>query len=288
MTEETAINPVVVDALASINRIATLPKIAGRILELLDDPNATADDLQKVIAGDPVLSARVLKVVNSSFYGMPAAVSSIKQAVVMLGLSGVKNIALAASLSKLFGGRHSPGDLDPQGPWQHSTGVAAAAKLISGHIGGDGESLFLAGLLHDVGTLIAMQAMRQQFAELIEDRKGLTEDAYTDMERRILGTTHEELGAALCRRWNFPKEIQAAVEFHHRPDATDGELRRVAQIVYVADHLAAESEIGYSCTPADGEIPEAVTNALGLTVEVLSEVRAQLPEAAALAEQLCS
>ena len=104
-------NSVIDSALARVARLATLPEITTRILEVLDNPNATADDLEQLVSSDPILSAKVLKVVNSSFYGMPAEVSSIKQAIVLLGVGGLKNIALAASLAKLFGGMPQQNDL---------------------------------------------------------------------------------------------------------------------------------------------------------------------------------
>lgn len=103
-TAETAANPAVEAALSRVSRLATLPEITTRILEVLDNPDTTADELKQLVSSDPVLSARVVKVVNSSFYGMPAAVNSIKQAIVLLGMGGLRNIALAASLSRLFGG----------------------------------------------------------------------------------------------------------------------------------------------------------------------------------------
>lgn len=274
-------------ALSKVSRLATLPEVTTRILEVLDKPNATADELEALVASDPVLSARVLKVVNSSFYGMPASVTSIKQAIVLLGMGGLKNIALAASLSKLFGGMPLEGDFDPQGPWQHSASVAAAAKLLSSCVGADGEEMFLAGLLHDVGTVITLQAMRPQFMELVARRRRAPDESYLAAERECLGATHEEFGIALCRSWNFPSSIVAAVEHHHDPDAADEEFRRAARIICVADYLAAESEIGFCCGIVNAAVPPAsVIAALGLTEEQLAGVREQMSEAAGLAEQL--
>jgi putative nucleotidyltransferase with HDIG domain len=283
---QSAENSVIDSALARVARLATLPEITTRILEVLDNPNATADELEQLVSSDPVLSAKVLKVVNSSFYGMPASVNSIKQAIVLLGVGGLKNIALAASLAKLFGGMPQQNDFDPQGPWQHSAAVGAAAKLICSHIGGNGEEMFLAGLLHDVGTVIALQALRQQFIELVARRAAKPEETYVVAERECLGATHEEFGIALCRSWNFPPSIQAAVEFHHDPYAADEAYRRDAQIICLADHLAADAEIGY-CGAVSGEtLPANVISDLGLTEEQLENIRERMREAAGLADQL--
>ncbi len=283
---QTAQNSVVDDALARVGRLATLPEITTRILEVLDNPNATADELEKLFSSDPVLSAKVLKVVNSAFYGMPATVNSIKQAIVLLGVGGLKNIALAASLAKLFGGMPQQNDFDPQGPWQHSAAVGAAAKLICGHVGGDGEEMFLAGLLHDVGTVIALQTLRQQFIDLVARRAANPDEPHVVAERECLGATHEEFGIALCRSWNFPPSIQAAVEFHHDPNAADEEYRRNAQIICLADHIAAAAQIGY-CGAVSGEtLPEDIVEDLGLTEAQLEDIAERMSESTGLADQL--
>ncbi len=283
---QTAENSVIDAALSRVSRLATLPEITTRILEVIDNPNATADELEQLVSGDPVLSAKVLKVVNSSFYGMPASVSSIKQAIVLLGVGGLKNIALAASLARLFGGMPSQNDFDPQGPWQHSAAVGAAAKLICNHVGGNGEEMFLAGLLHDVGTVIVLQALRQQFNELVARRAANPDEPYDVAERETLGATHEEFGIALCRSWNFPASIQAAVEFHHNPEGAAAEFRRDAQIICLADHIAAGSGIGYCGAIAEAQLPADIVAALGLSNEQLEDIRERMADAAGLADQI--
>ncbi|MGD2167805.1 MAG: HDOD domain-containing protein [Gammaproteobacteria bacterium] len=281
-------NAAVEAALSKVSRLATLPEITTRIIEIVDNPNATANELEKLVSSDPVLSARVLKVVNSSFYGLPASVNSIKQAIVLLGMGGLKNIAIAASLAKLFGGMPTQDDFDPQGPWQHSAAVAAAAKLICDHIDGNGEEMFLAGLLHDVGTVIALQAMRREFGGLVERRSDKPDEAYETAERLCLGATHEEFGIALCRSWNFPDSIQAAVAFHHDPDSAEEEFRHAARIICIADHIAAECGIGYCSVSGDQTMPADVLAELGLDSEQLDSIRERVTQTAGLAEQIAA
>lgn len=275
-------------ALSKLSRLATLPEVTTRILELIDNPSASADELEKLVCGDPVLSARVLKVVNSSFYGIPAHVTSIKQAIMLIGLGGLKSVALAASLAKLFGGVPIQADFDPQGPWQHSAAVAAAAKLISDETGADGDEMFVAGLLHDVGTVIALQVLRNEFIEMVEFLAQNPGEAFHEAEKRFLGATHEAFGLALCRSWNFPASIQAAVEFHHRPEECDPEFRRAAQIICVADHLAAELKIGFCNSVDDRSMPTAVVRDLGLSDESLERIRERMSEAVGLADQMAA
>jgi HD-like signal output (HDOD) protein len=151
----------VAGAIKEISHIATLPEITLKIVELVENPKSTAQDLHKVISNDPALCTRILKVVNSSFYGLPGQIGSINRAIVMLGLNAVKNIAIAASLAKLFRG----GDLTPtfsaRELWTHSNVTAAAAKMVANTLRlGLADEAFLAGLIHDIGLMVEMQADR--------------------------------------------------------------------------------------------------------------------------------
>ena len=142
---------VVDSALKGISHIATLPEITLRIIELVEDPSSTAQDLNNIISNDPALCSRILKVVNSAFYGLPRQIGSINRAIVLLGLNAVKNIAIAASLTKLFRG----GDLCPHFSarklWIHSIAVAAGSKLLCDELNlGLPDEAFLAGLARDI------------------------------------------------------------------------------------------------------------------------------------------
>src|SRR4051794_30971322 len=160
---------VVSDAIREISHIATLPEITLKIVELVEDPKSTAQDLHKVIANDPALCSRILKVVNSSFYGLPGQIGSINRAIVMLGLNAVKNIAIAASLAKLFRG----GDLTPNFSakmlWTHSVVTAATAKMLCDKLGfAVSDEAFLAGLIHDIGIMVEMQYDRNKLIEVLQ------------------------------------------------------------------------------------------------------------------------
>ena len=125
------------EAIGEINHIATLPEITLKIIELVEDPSSTAQDLHKLISIDPALCSRVLKVVNSSFYGLPGQIAAINRAIVMLGLNAVKNIAIAASLAKLFRGGQITPYFAARDLWDHSIGTAAATKLLAEKLGFD-------------------------------------------------------------------------------------------------------------------------------------------------------
>ncbi|MEM9336143.1 MAG: HDOD domain-containing protein [Pseudomonadota bacterium] len=287
MTEPAVQSPDIVEhALSKVTQIATLPEVTAQIVSVVDDPDTTAEDLEALVSSDPVLSVRVLKVVNSAFYGMPGEVSSIKQAIVVLGMSGVKNIAIAAGISKLFRGGKVHESFDAQDLWRHSAAVAAAARLIAEKTRDDRDGVFLIGLLHDLGVMIEMQALRPQLIEVIEAMAANSSLTFLQAERQIIGATHQEFGLALCRNWNFPEPFQAAVGFHHTPELAPPEHQRNAQLICLADHLAGESCIGYCGTVDREPFPDSVVEALGLSSDDLQDVRDRLPEMFALADQL--
>src|SRR5436190_20314531 len=122
---------VVANAIREISHIATLPEITVKVVELVEDPKSTAQDLHKVISSDPALCSRILKVVNSSFYGLPGQIGSINRAIVLLGLNAVKNIAIAASLTKLFRGGALTPNFAAKNLWDHSIAVATASKMLA-------------------------------------------------------------------------------------------------------------------------------------------------------------
>src|SRR5262245_2015939 len=159
---------IVAGPIREISHSTTLPGNTLQARELRAGPQSTRQDLHKVISGDPALCSRILKVVNSSFYGLPGQIGSINRAIVMLGLNAVKNIAIAASLAKLFRG----GDLTPnfsaRDLWTHSNVTAAAAKVVANNLKiGLSDEAFLAGLIHDIGIMVEMQYDRNKLIEVL-------------------------------------------------------------------------------------------------------------------------
>ena len=212
------VDNVVRAAIAEVSHIATLPEVTLKIIQLVDDPDSTAQDLNQIISNDPALGARILKVVNSAFYGLPGQIGSINRAIVLLGLNAVKNIAIAASLAKLFrGGRICPG-FDARDLWTHCVGVASATRLLSDKAGLRlPDEAFLAGLIHDLGIMVEVQARRAKFVEVIDSLSGSEDRTLRTAESEALGANHEQFGAGLCKQWKFPVSFQYVTGFHHHP-----------------------------------------------------------------------
>lgn len=272
-------------ALAAIGDIATLPEVTIKIIEIVEDPKSTARDLHEVIKRDPALSVKVLKVVNSAFYGLPGQVASVDRAIILLGLSAVKNIAIAASIARLFKGKRISEHFSAADLWRHSLGVAVAARTLakcSPHPAMPDE-LFVAGLIHDIGMLVERQSFPEQFAEVIAQCMGEHGD-FLEAERDIIGADHQAFGVGLTTKWKFPRHLRAAVGFHHSPEAVSAELKNIATMIHVADVLSCQEKIGFYLTAEEKTISDENLDALQITREQVEEVRAGLAEQVADAE----
>ncbi len=268
-----------------ISHIATLPEVTVRIIELVEDPGSSARDLHHLIASDPALTARMLKVVNSAFYGLPRQIASINRAVSLLGLNAVKNIAVAASLAKLFRGG-SVGRFDAQQLWTHCCATATAAKFVADLAGrkGAADEAFLAGLIHDVGILVELQYDRARFAAAIE--QAAEGDDLLSAERLAFGDTHEGIGAALCEHWKFPASLVWVAGHHHAPMSVPSANRDLPSIVHVADHVAGAVAGGFTLDlRAEGPDPE-VLETLEIGERGLGEVRAAVRSAMGSGDEL--
>jgi HD-like signal output (HDOD) protein len=243
-------NAIANSAVKSISHIATLPEVTLKIIELVEDPSSTAQDLHTLISNDPALCSRILKVVNSAFYGLPRQIGSINRAIVLLGLNAVKNIAVAASLAKLFRG----GELCPlfsaRDLWTHSIASATCCKLLADKLKiGLPDEAFLAGLIHDIGIMVEMQADRRKLVEVFEkmtfDEDGTPKSDMREIEREVFGADHEDFGRALCENWKFPTSFSCVAGDHHDPTRMpDPSRRTLTWIVYIADRLTARVRQG--------------------------------------------
>ncbi|MFA9477535.1 HDOD domain-containing protein [Phycisphaerales bacterium AB-hyl4] len=276
-------------AIAEISSIATLPEVTMKIIKLVEDPDSTAKDLNNIISNDPALGARILKVVNSAFYGLPGQIGSINRAIVLLGLNAVKNIAIAASLAKLFRGGRIAANFNARDLWTHCIAVASGTRLLAERAGlGLPDEAFLAGLIHDIGILVEIQARRPKFVEALELQQRTPDMTMREAERRIIGASHEDFGAALCRTWKFPASFAYVTGFHHRPNELEPANRTLTSLVHMADILAAELEMGFVGTVETREIPANLLTELKLTAAMIDEVKKAMPDAVQEAQALFS
>lgn len=277
MTTVSLNDQIVHSALKRVTTVATLPVSAMRIMKIAENPASTEDELLNVLEGDPPLAARILKVVNSAFYGRPRQVASTAAAMRLLGVNAIRNVALAASLNRLFrGGRPVPG-FEAGELWTHAVAVGTAARRIAERCRGiPQEEAMLAGLLHDIGILVSIQASPTEFALLIAATSQDPALSFSEAEVHWLGATHEAFGKALCEQWRFPDALAKACGHHHDPLALAVADQRLPAIIHVADVLAGRVGGGYTRTVGRDAPADGVCELLGLTATELAEIEMQL------------
>jgi putative nucleotidyltransferase with HDIG domain len=277
---------VVSSAVKGISHIATLPEITLKIIQLVEDPNSTAQHLHSLISNDPALCSRILKVVNSAFYGLPRQIGSINRAIVLLGLNAVKNIAIAASLTKLFRGGEVSRNFSARDLWVHSISTAAASKLICDELKlGLPDEAFLAGLIHDIGVMVELQVDRNKLIQVFEELKFSGECTpgvdMCQVEERIFGADHQAFGAGLCESWKFPKSFAYVAGHHHDPMSLPSQVRALSAVVYVADRLVAQTSGGFRADLTDLSVSPEVRDSLNLSDGQIAKLAERLPNALA-------
>ncbi len=284
MSTETAEKNTIIDsAVREISQIAMLPEITIRIIELVEDPNSTANDLHQIISNDPALCARILKVVNSSFYGLPGQIGSINRAIVLLGLNAVKNIAISASLAKLFRGGQLSSHFSARDLWTHSVATATSAKVIADSMKvASSDEAFLAGLVHDLGIMVEMQYDRQKLIETIEkvapDGEGVPTGDMLKIEDEIFGANHQDFGKGLAVKWKFPQTLVDVVSAHHEPMAVSEQSRKLPCLIHAADRIAGSLEGVFRLDLPTLDHDPAVLETLGVTAQQLDGLKERIIE----------
>lgn len=209
--------------LESRKDLPTIPATASAVLQSIDNPNASAASLARIIERDVSLTARVLAVANSPFYGLLRKVSTVELALVILGLSAVKEILLSLVVQRIFATMRTE-LLDVREFWNYSVYCGSTARFLARKLGYRvaGEA-FVAGLIHDIGILIAAQFLPRDFAEIrkLQAKEGV---GFMEAEKIILGNTHTDLGLWFAEKWNLPEQLRSAIFCHHMPLWSDEQM----------------------------------------------------------------
>ncbi|MGD2187069.1 MAG: HDOD domain-containing protein [Desulfobacterales bacterium] len=227
-----------------VEDLPTLPRTVLKITELVNDPKSSARDLARIITDDQVLAARLLRLVNSSFYGFPQRISTITGAIVLLGFDAIRNLLLTTSVFDLFSNPRKTSVVKQEQFWDHSLGCAVGAKVIGNYLRYDKvEELFVSGLLHDIGKIVEMIFMPEAFKEINNLVK--TENILMiTAEQKILGYSHTDVGRLLAEKWNLPPKLIRVILHHHQPSEA-GRFALESAIVHLADILCRSLNIGY-------------------------------------------
>ncbi|BDG07982.1 HDOD domain-containing protein [Anaeromyxobacter paludicola] len=253
----------------AIAQLPTLSTVATRLWSLTRDERSSVADFEAVIRPDPALTANLLRYANSAWFAPRSRAESVRQAVVLLGVKRVCEVATLAAAARVVPPRLPGYGLDALGFWQHCVAVAVLSERLSGELGLRPPDLtFTAGLLHDIGKLAICSFVADQSDEILSGlREGLS---FVSAERRVLGLDHAEIGAAVARAWNLPPQVADVAAWHHDPGrAPDSVDRALVDLVHVADGLAQLVGFGNDVGELAREIDRGTRQRLGLKVQQL-------------------
>ncbi len=259
---------------SNIRNLPTPPIVFHQIQKVINDPNVSADQIANILAEDPAMSVKVLRLTNSAFYGLSREIESVKHAVIIVGLEAIKNLVLSASVLDMFKGKSIDDNFQDKF-WRHSLATAFGCRLLAkkyrDQVMVDPDSAFSAGLLHDVGKIIFVCFLNgeyKQFCEFREDNKTLMD---YEIEQELFGFTHADIGGYLTEQWKIPHKLTEAITQHHGVGEIDADSGHSC-IVYMANHLAKRTfydlEDGYQIGTPDPKVMEF----LGITEENFEEL----------------
>jgi putative nucleotidyltransferase with HDIG domain len=250
------------EILSKVKSFPTMPGAGLKMLALLEEADTSVSEIEEVLRFDPGLTANILKLANSAYFGIPSKVGSLKQAVILLGLKRLIQLVVASCVSAIMD-KTVPGyDLPPGDLWRHSIAVSIAAEaLVKDKKRIDAEDIFTPALLHDVGKLVSGSFVKDEL-EAIESiaAKGVP---FVVAENMILGTDHAEIGAQILLQWNFPPEIINAVRWHHDPDSVEKSSSQI-DVVYLANLLCQTTDASGQAGGHAVELSPAVIERLGI------------------------
>ncbi|MBS4099530.1 MAG: HDOD domain-containing protein [Sulfuricella sp.] len=255
-----------------VQQLPSLNQVVNEVLHSFDDEDVDIPSLVSKISRDQGLAARVLRVANSAFYGLSSHVSSVNEAVVVLGFYSIRSLVVAAGIINQF--PNSAGKtFDRLEFWQHAIGVGVCAKIIAARLGQDMETAFTAGLLHDVGILVLDAYFHDEFEQVLSCRAA-SDCTIIEAEMATLQVTHAQIGYEVAKRWKFPLPIQLAIRDHHHPD--QGAPALLTDNVHLANVLCHALEIGNASYDMVPPLSALAWERLGLSWDELGEMLGEI------------
>lgn len=263
------------EILSRFNDIKTLPHVAIKLSQLLSDENSSLNQFEELIRMDPGLVVRLLRAVNSPYYGLMQKVDSISRAVLFIGIKGLRNMVVTEALKDIFKMNSNSEAFTRSRLWMHSAAVGICSQMIAERVFSlKGEDAYLCGILHDIGLIVLDQTVHDQLIEVLkayDPAKGLNITAY---ENEIIGTNHTVIGSMLAKNWNLPEAVQEGIRQHHRVNESlkpggSGSITQCAD--YIVSQLKFEIITGMRPT---------------LAAETTEHIKANLQEYKALGRDL--
>jgi putative nucleotidyltransferase with HDIG domain len=250
-----------------MEKLSSVSLVYTRLNEAINSPRSSVGYMSTIISQDPGLSARLLHIVNSAFFGFPRKIDTISRAVIVVGTQQLRDLALSTSVIKSFK-RIPEKFVTIESFWKHSVACGTAARTIATLVREQNvEQFFVAGILHDIGRLIILEKAPEK-AEEIFQRVTSSDEMVYQAERAVLGFDHAAVGSSLVQNWKLPLSLEQIIGFHHAPELATRYKVETA-IVHLADAIVHAMQIGSSGEQSVPEVDEEAWESLGLSLDVL-------------------
>jgi putative nucleotidyltransferase with HDIG domain len=256
---------------SSLDKIPTLPVIYTKLGKLLQSPDATIQAVSNIISEDQVIAAKVLKFVNSAFYGFPQRIGSIQRAIVILGFNTIKNLVFATSVFDMFRGVETMNSFDKKSFWKHCIGCAVASRVLAEAADlRNPDEVFTGGLLHDIGKLVVAVQYPEKFSAVINEVHK-AEIPMVEAERKIFGFDHTQVGSALAVQWRFPIETANMISSHHLAEGATPQRKDIAA-VHIGNILCMALQFGTGGEKRLSNVNAKAWELMGLTLSSIELV----------------
>jgi len=265
---------------SNIQNLPTPPIVFHQIQKVINDPDCSAAKIAAILAEDPAMSVKVLKLTNSAFYGLSREVNSVKQAVVIVGIEAIKNLVLSASVLDMFKGK----DIDQEAQekfWRHSLATGYCCRILSRKLKSRGiidqETAFSAGLLHDLGKIVFSCFLKDEFKLLNEARDLDRTSQDFELENKTLGFNHSQIGGFLAVLWKLPQILGEAITYHHNPQELIDE-NPLVYLVHISNYIAKKTFYDRDDQAFIGHLDPEVLKKMEIEEEQLEEYSETLKE----------
>lgn len=255
--------------------LPTSANIVGKVINTIYNKSSNATDLAQIIERDPPLTADIIKVANSAYYGASKKINSIKKAVVILGFDTIKELVTTITTLRYIFDVKRPAAIDLSGLWLHSVGTAKAAQLVSEELNKERpDVVYTTGLLHDIGKILLALSFPELYGQIV--KLSAEEKCHIILaEQKVMNTNHCMIGTLLCDMWSLPDDIRNAIYFHHETKDNPFENMVLTRIIQLGDTICRKAKIG---NPGDEVIPQPPTPALALLGSSFKEVNNKFGE----------
>jgi putative nucleotidyltransferase with HDIG domain len=256
------------DIVRKLEDLPSLPAVVMELLSSIDQEDVDISVLAKKVSHDQALTAKTLRLANSSLYGLQVKVTTIQQAITFLGFQTTRNLITAAAVTGCFAEGQCPG-FDDKAFWRHSIASAACCKVLARRVRFNQDYAFTAGLLHDIGRLVLVSSFSAEYQQVMAYR--IANDSYVlEAEQAVMGIDHVVAGVALAAHWNFSDTMKTAIAYHHDPDAEGAGI--LAAIVHVANAIVHALDVAGEDDELVPAVSSAAWAALGLNQEAYLHV----------------